>query len=181
MRRHKLPWRGIVILRGHLDGGYVPPNGVALRMLIKLPHRARPSEPVPFRTRQPGELRNPLDLGDGKGSGHLPLRYSGNRGRGWLPFSTSRSLWIRITFGVPTPHPTTTGGLPLLVHHQRITDDDINGLDFGTRHAERGNGSSMIQGEHASPQSICLTDREGRRPRDPLNPYSVLTSSAQSH
>ena len=43
-------------LRGHLDGGYVPPDGVALRLLIRLPHRSSPYEPIPFRTNSPGDF-----------------------------------------------------------------------------------------------------------------------------
>jgi len=37
-----LPWSGTVTIHGHLMGGYVPPDGVALRLLIRYPATGDP-------------------------------------------------------------------------------------------------------------------------------------------
>jgi hypothetical protein len=72
----RLTWSGILTIRGALKGGYVPPDGVAMRLLIWLPGRARPYSPVPFRT---------------TGAGTFTLHWSFISGRGieWIPFSVA--------------------------------------------------------------------------------------------
>lgn len=67
----KLPWSEIVTLSGHLEGGFVPPDGVALRLLIKLPGHARPHEPVPFRTPMDGETSSSTGNGELEQGGRL--------------------------------------------------------------------------------------------------------------
>ena len=70
---HVVPWDRIVTLRGHLDGGYVPPDGVALRLLIDLPDRTRPYEPLAFRTDAEGNFVIHWSWGTGSGVVTYPL------------------------------------------------------------------------------------------------------------
>jgi len=100
---HVVPWDGIVTLRGHLDGGYVPPDGVALRLLIDLPGRARPYEPLAFRTDAQGNFVIHWSWGTGSGVVTYPLAVATTATESDFPFTASRSSWIRVTFGRPTP------------------------------------------------------------------------------
>jgi hypothetical protein len=101
---HVVAWDGIVTLRGHLDGGYVPPDGVALRLLVRLPGRAQPYEPLPFRTDAQGNFVINWSWGTGAGIASYPLAVATTATESDFPFSASRSSWIRVTFGPPTPH-----------------------------------------------------------------------------
>lgn len=103
-----IPWRGVITLRGHLVGGYVPPDGVALRLLIDLPHRAHPYEPVPFRTDAQGNFVLHWSWGTGSGVVSYPFAVATTATESDYPFAASRSRWIRITFGLPTPHHQAT-------------------------------------------------------------------------
>ena len=104
VRPHVVPWDGIVTLRGHLDGGYVPPDGVALRLLIRLPGRAQPYEPLAFRTNAQGNFVINWSWGTGSGIASYPLAVATTATESDFPFSASRSSWIRVTFGRSTPH-----------------------------------------------------------------------------
>ena len=103
IRPRRLLWSGVVTLRGHLEGGYVPPDGVALRLLIKLPRRHRPYEPVPFRTDAQGNFVVHWSWGSGSGVSTMPFAIATTATESDYPFAASRSRWIRVTFGLPTP------------------------------------------------------------------------------
>jgi hypothetical protein len=98
-----LPWSRVVTLRGHLDGGYVPADGVALRLLIELPGRAHPYEPVPFRTDAQGNFVVHWSWGTGSGVVTYPFAVATTATESDYAFAASRSRWIRVTFGLPTP------------------------------------------------------------------------------
>jgi hypothetical protein len=100
-----LPWSGMVTLHGHLDGGYVPADGVALRLLIKLPHRSRPYQPVPFRTNAQGNFVIHWSWGTGSRVARYPFAVATTATESDYPFAASRSPWIPVTFGLPTPAP----------------------------------------------------------------------------
>ena len=100
-----LPWSGVVTLRGHRNGGFVPPDGVALRLLIRLPRRHRPYEPVPFRTDAEGNFVIHWSWGSGAGVSTMPFAIATTATESDYPFAASRSRWIRVTFGLPTPPP----------------------------------------------------------------------------
>jgi hypothetical protein len=106
-----VPWNRTVTLRGRLLGGHVPPDGVALRLLIDLPHRSRPYEPVPFRTNAHGRFSVRWSWGTGSGVATMPLAVATTATESDYPFSASRSRWVRVTFGPPTP--------PAPHHHHR--------------------------------------------------------------
>jgi hypothetical protein len=96
--RH-LPWNGVLVLRGHLDGGYVPPDGVALRLLIRLSPSARPYQPVPFRTDSRGDFTIRWTWGRGVGVATYPFAIATTATETDYPFAASRSRWIPVTFG----------------------------------------------------------------------------------
>jgi hypothetical protein len=94
-----VPWEGVVTLRGHLEGGYVPRDGVALRLLIRLPHRAQPYEPVPFRTNANGRFVVRWTWGTGFGVVTYPFAVATTATESDYPFTAARSRWIPVTFG----------------------------------------------------------------------------------
>ena len=96
---HHVPWSGVVTLRGHLAGGHVPRDGVALRLLIKLPHRSQPYEPVPFRTDAKGNFVVRWTWGTGFGVVTYPLAVATTATESDYPYAASRSRWIPVTFG----------------------------------------------------------------------------------
>ena len=100
---HEVGWDGVVILRGHLEGGDVPPDGVALRLLIRLPHRSSPYEPVPFRTNARGDFVVRWTWGTGFGVVTYPFAVATTATESDYPFAASRSRWIPITFGLASP------------------------------------------------------------------------------
>jgi hypothetical protein len=97
--RRKLPWSGTVTLRGRLLGGYVPRDGVALQLMIRLANRKQPYEPVSFRTDARGRftVRWSWAAGSGVVSEPFAVRMIANEGD--YPYVASRSRWIPITFG----------------------------------------------------------------------------------
>jgi hypothetical protein len=92
-------WDGIVTLRGHLEGGYVPRDGVALRLLIRLPGRSQRYEPVPFRTNAKGGFVIHWTWGQGSGLVTYPFAVATTATESDYPFAASRSRWIPVTFG----------------------------------------------------------------------------------
>ena len=102
---HQVPWDGVVTFRGHLEGGDVPPDGVALRLLIKLPHRSSPYEPIPFRTNAKGDFVVRWTWGTGFGVVTYPFAVATTATESDYPFAASRSHWLPVTFGLaPQPH-----------------------------------------------------------------------------
>ena len=99
----KLPWSGVVTLRGHLDGGYTPPDGVALRLLIELPGRSRPYEPLAFRTDAEGNFLVHWTWRSGSGVATYRFAVATTATESDYPFAASQSRWIRVTFGPATP------------------------------------------------------------------------------
>jgi hypothetical protein len=95
----RVPWSGVVVLHGHLDGSYVPPDGVALRLLIRLPGHSRPYEPVPFRTDAEGNFSIRWTWGRGLGVATYPFAVATTATESDYPFAASRSRWIPVTFG----------------------------------------------------------------------------------
>jgi hypothetical protein len=112
-----VPWTGVLVLHGHLEGGYVPTDGVALRLLIRLPGHAHPYEPVPFRTDAAGNFTIRWTWGRGFGVATYPFAVATTATESDFPFAASRSRWIPVTFGVS--HGTTTSSPKRRVHHHR--------------------------------------------------------------
>jgi hypothetical protein len=99
----RLPWSGVVTIRGHLAGGYVPPDGVPLYLEIKLPHNHRPYKPVPLRTNTKGTFAVEWSWGSGVGVSTLPMSIKLLGTGSDYPFLASSSRAVDVTFGRPTP------------------------------------------------------------------------------
>jgi hypothetical protein len=94
-----IAWSGTVTIRGHLLGGYVPPDGVAMRLLIWLPGRLRPYSPVPFRTDAEGAFSLGWSFATGVGVATYPISVATTATESDYPFAAGSSRRLRVTFG----------------------------------------------------------------------------------
>jgi hypothetical protein len=99
----KLPWNGIITIHGKLKGGYVPHDGVALRLLIKLPGRKQLYSPVAFRTTSNGTFSVRWTWGTGRGVAKYPFSVATTANESDYPFVAASSRALPIEFGVKTP------------------------------------------------------------------------------
>jgi hypothetical protein len=104
-----LPWPGAVTIRGHLEGGYVPPDGVALRLLVRYPGSRHGSPLLALRTNAEGAFAIRWSFYSGRGVATYPMWIATTATESDYPFAASAGPRISVTFGRRTPHQ----------HHQR--------------------------------------------------------------
>ena len=98
-----LPWHATLTIRGHLDGGYVPPGGVALRLLVHYPGTPQATVLLAFRTNARGQFKIRWAYPSGHGVASYPMWVSTTAAESDYAFAPSRSRHVVITFGRPTP------------------------------------------------------------------------------
>ena len=98
-----LPWRGTIHLRGHLVGGYIPPDGVALRFLVRYPGSRRPSSLLALRTDSRGDYSFTWSYKAGRRVATYPFSVATTATESDYPFAAASSRSITVTFGKPTP------------------------------------------------------------------------------
>jgi hypothetical protein len=99
----QLPWPDFIRVRGHLDGGYVPPNGVALRFLVRYPHSHGPSTLLALRTNSLGQFEFTWSYNAGNGIATYPMSVATTATESDYPFAAATSRAIPVTWGAPTP------------------------------------------------------------------------------
>ena len=99
----RLPWSATTKIHGRLEGGYIPPDGVAMRLLIKIPGRKQLYSPVPFRTTKTGSFTVAWTWGGGSGVVEYPFSVSTTANESDYPFTAATSKAIKVTFGIRTP------------------------------------------------------------------------------
>ena len=103
----KLPWTGTTTIRGQLEGRYLPADGVAMRLLIKLPGRKQFYSPAAFRTTKTGSFSIAWRWGSGSGVAKYPFRVATTSNESDYPYTAARSKPVDIEFGVRTPKSQT--------------------------------------------------------------------------
>jgi hypothetical protein len=98
-----LQWRGTITIRGRLRGGYVPPDGVALRLLIRYPRSRRGSPLLALRTDASGAFTIKWSFYSGRGVATYPFWISTTATESDYPFAASAGPRISVTFGPRTP------------------------------------------------------------------------------
>jgi len=98
-----LPWSATSTIRGQLQGGYVPPDGVALRLLVRYPGSRRGSPLLALRTNARGAFRIKWSFYSGRGVATYPLWIATTATESDYPFAASAGRRISVTFGRPTP------------------------------------------------------------------------------
>jgi hypothetical protein len=99
-----LPWHAPLTIRGHLEGGYVPSGGVALRLLVRYTGTPQASVLLAFRTNGRGQFKIQWRYPSGHGVASYPMWASTTAAETDYAFAPSRSPHIVVTFGRRTPH-----------------------------------------------------------------------------
>ena len=100
---HQLPWSGTLTIRGHLVGGYVPPDGVALRLLVLYPGSRLGTPLLALRTNARGAFAIKWTYNAGRGVASYPFWVATTATESDYPFAAGASRHITVTFGLPTP------------------------------------------------------------------------------
>jgi hypothetical protein len=96
-----LPWSGKITISGRLVGGYVPRDGVALR--LRVPYPGGHSLQEPFRTNSHGEFRFRWSYGSGRGVVSYRFAVATTATESDYPWAAAVSRAVPVTFGRPTP------------------------------------------------------------------------------
>jgi hypothetical protein len=98
-----VPWAGKITISGRLVGGWVPRDGVALR--LRVPYPGGQVLQVPFRTNRHGHFRFRWSYGAGRGV--VPYRFSvaTTATESDYPWAATTSRRVKVIFGLPTPRP----------------------------------------------------------------------------
>jgi hypothetical protein len=96
-----LPWSKKITISGRLVGGYVPGDGVALR--LRVPYAGGHFLQEPFRTNRHGEFRFQWTYGAGRGVTSYRFVVATTATESDYPWAASASRAISVTFGRATP------------------------------------------------------------------------------
>ncbi|MFZ1993391.1 MAG: hypothetical protein WAU75_04725 [Solirubrobacteraceae bacterium] len=96
-----IPWSGKIAISGRLVGGWVPRDGVALR--LRVPYSGGHSLQEPFRTNSSGEFRFFWTYGSGRGVVSYRFSVATTATESDYPWAATVSRAVRVTFGRPTP------------------------------------------------------------------------------
>jgi hypothetical protein len=102
-----VPWSGKITIRGRLVGGWVPRDGVALRLRVPYPGGQILQEP--FRTNRHGRFRFQWTYGAGRGMVRYRFAVATTSTESDYPWAAATSHRVAVTFGRPTPR----------THHRR--------------------------------------------------------------
>jgi hypothetical protein len=97
-----LPWSHKIRISGRLVGGYVPGDGVALRLLVRYPGAKRPSPLLALRTNRHGRFSFTWTYHSGRGVATYPYSIATTAAESDYPFGAASSHAIRVTFGKAT-------------------------------------------------------------------------------
>jgi hypothetical protein len=97
-----IPWSGKITIRGRLVGGWVPRDGVALRLRVPYPGGQILQEP--FRTDRHGRFRFRWTYKAGRGVVTYRFRVATTSTESDYPWAAAISRGVPVTFGRPTPH-----------------------------------------------------------------------------
>jgi hypothetical protein len=97
-----VPWSGKITISGRLVGGWVPADGVALRLRVPYPGGQFVQEP--FRTNGHGRFRFQWSYGAGRGVVSYRFLVATTAAESDYPWAATTSHAVAITFGRNTPH-----------------------------------------------------------------------------
>ena len=110
IRPRIIPWDAVIHISGRLVGGYVPPDGVALRLLVRYPHLKQETPLQALRTDGRGRFAFTWSYHAGRGVVTYPFSVATTASESDYPFAASASRAIRVTFGRATPPPCCRSG-----------------------------------------------------------------------
>ncbi len=92
-----VPWTGKITISGHLVGGYVPADGVALR--LRVPYPDAQSTEAPFRTNSRGQFQFQWSYGAGRGVVSYRFSVATTATESDYPWAAATSRAVAVTFG----------------------------------------------------------------------------------
>ena len=98
-----LPWRAAIRLHGRLVGGYVPRDGVALRLLVRYPGAKQWTPLLALRTNRHGRFSFTWSYHAGRGVASYPFAIATTATESDYPWAAASSRALTVTFGRPTP------------------------------------------------------------------------------
>jgi hypothetical protein len=98
IKPRRLRWSGYLRITGHLVGGYVPADGVALRLLVRYPGSRAASPLLAFRTNASGNFSIRWTFNAGRGTLKLPFWVATDSNESDYPYSAAGSRRIGVTF-----------------------------------------------------------------------------------
>ena len=96
-----VPWADKIAISGHLVGGWVPHDGVALR--LRVPYPGGQSVQEPFRTNAHGAFKFDWSYGSGHGVARYRFTVATTATESDYPWAAAVSRAVAVTFGRPTP------------------------------------------------------------------------------
>ena len=96
-----VPWSGKITISGRLVGGWVPRDGVALRLRVPYPGGQILQEP--FRTTRNGRFRFSWTYRSGRGVVRYRFAVATTSTESDYPWAAATSNRVAVTFGRPTP------------------------------------------------------------------------------
>lgn len=105
-----LEWNRDLVLHGHLTGGYIPPDGVALRLMVRYTDSPAATDLLAFRTNSRGTFKITWSYRGGHGVATYPFWVATTATESDYPFAPSRSRRLDVTFGAARP--TTSPASP---------------------------------------------------------------------
>jgi hypothetical protein len=106
-----LPWHAAIHLHGRMVGGYVPRDGVALRLLVRYPAAKQWTPLLALRTNRHGRFSFTWSYHAGRGVASYPFAIATTATESDYPWAAASSRALTATFGRPTP--------PRPHHHHR--------------------------------------------------------------
>jgi hypothetical protein len=98
-----LPWAGAMQIAGHLAGGYVPHDGVALRFLAYYHGSKTPAQLFVLRTNRHGQFKTSWSYHSGEGVSAIRFAVASISKETDYPWAPSQSRGQTVTFGRATP------------------------------------------------------------------------------
>ena len=100
-----LPWQAAIRLHGRLVGGYVPRDGVALRLMVHYPGAKQQTPLLALRTNRHGRFSFMWSYHAGRGVASYPFSIATTDTESDYPWAAASSRALTVTFGKPTPPP----------------------------------------------------------------------------
>jgi hypothetical protein len=114
-----LPWHAAIRLHGRLVGGYVPRDGVALRLLVRYPGAKQPTPLLALRSNRHGRFSFTWSYHDGRGVASYPFAIATTATESDYPWAAASSRALTVKFGRPTPRPRRSTSPARSRHHKQ--------------------------------------------------------------
>jgi hypothetical protein len=114
-----VPWRAAIRLHGRLVGGYVPRDGVALRLLVHYPGAKQWTPLLALRTNRHGRFSFTWSYHAGRGVASYPFAIATTAAESDYPWAATSSRALTVTFGRRTPRRQRSSSPSAPSHHRR--------------------------------------------------------------